>query len=136
MWLGLRIASFRNSAGVRHPGVYASTETIDKARSAQEKRALYLFNCAQRAHHNILENYPTVLTGMLIAGLRYPNTAAAAGMVWIFGRILYALGYSSANESNVDGKGRFYYGGFHLSALSQVVFVLLVGKMGFDLLKA
>jgi glutathione S-transferase len=96
---------------------------------------MYLFNCAQRAHHNVLENYPAALTGMLISGLEYPKFAAAAGVMWIIGRVIYALGYSSTNEKNVNGGGRFSYGGFHLSALSQVVFLVLVGKIGVDLLR-
>jgi len=48
----------------------------------------------------------------------------------------YATGYSSASEKNVNGKGRFFNGGSHLSALSQVVFLVVVGKIGVDLLWA
>jgi glutathione S-transferase len=136
IWLGVRIGSFRRAAKVPHPNAYVSAETIANASSAEEKRALYLFNCAQRAHYNVLENYPAALTGMLISGLKYPKLAAAAGAVWIFGRVLYATGYTSTSEKNVNGRGRFAGGGFHLSALSQVGFFVLVGKIGVDLLKA
>jgi glutathione S-transferase len=136
IWLGARINSFRQAAKVLHPGVYASTETIANASSAREKRSLYLFNCAQRAHHNVLENYTAALTGMLISGLKYPTLAAAFGAAWVFGRVVYTLDYSSASEKNVYGKGRFFWGGFHVSALSQVGFLVLVGKIGVDLLTA
>jgi glutathione S-transferase len=136
MWLGARIGPFRRAAKVPHPITYASAETIANAPSAAEKRALYLFNCAQRAHHNVLENHPTVLTAMLISGLKYPTIAAAAGALWIVGRVFYAFGYTNPKEKNVNGKGRFANGGFHMAALSQVVLMGLVGKMGWDLLQA
>jgi glutathione S-transferase len=135
IWLGVRIGPFRRAAKVPHPITYASVETIANASSPEEKRALYLFNCAQRAHHNILENYPAVLTGMLISGLKYPTLAAALGAIWIFGRVIYATSYTSTSEKNVNGRGRFGGGGFHLSALSQVGFLMLVGKIGVDVLK-
>jgi len=135
-WLGARIAPFRRAATVDHPNAFASVETIANASSAEEKRVLYLFNCAQRAHYNFLENYPAALTGMLISGLRYPIFAAAAGALWIFGRILYATGYTSTSENNVNGSGRWAYGGFRLSAITQVGFLVLVGKIGVDLLRA
>jgi glutathione S-transferase len=136
IWLGLRIGPFRRAAKVAHPNTYASAETIANASSAEEKRALYLFNCAQRAHHNVVENYPAALTGMLISGLQYPKLAAALGSAWVFGRVIYAIGYTSTSETNVNGKGRFTAGGFHLAALSQVGFLVLVGKIGVDMLRA
>lgn len=132
MWLGIRAGSYRRAAKVPHPSVHVSTETIAKASSAQEKRAMYLFNCAQRAHHNVLENYSTVLSAMLIGGLKYPVSAASLGAVWVLGRIVYAFGYTSTSPKNVDGSGRFFNGGFHLAAVSHVALVLLVGKMGLD----
>ena len=135
MWLGARIGQYRRAAKVAHPNVYVSAETIASAASAEEKRALYLFNCAQRAHHNILENYPTALTGMLITGIKYPILASALGIVWISGRILYAFGYTSTSEKNINGRGRFFHGGFHMSAIGQFGFVVLVGKIGIDLLR-
>lgn len=136
IWLGFRIGPYRKAANVPHPHVYASRESILNAQSATEKRALYLFNAAQRAHHNILENHPTVLTGVLLTGLQYPKTASALGAAWIFGRIIYAIEYSSADEKNVDGSGRFWKGGFHLAATCQMIIMGLVGKMGWDMLRS
>lgn len=75
-----------------------------------------------------------MLTGMLISGLSYPKFAAPAGAVWIIGRTLYVLGYTSTSEKNVDGEGRWAYGGFYLAALSQTAFVVAVSKMGLDML--
>lgn len=75
-----------------------------------------------------------MLTGMLISGLSYPRFAAAAGAIWIVGRVIYVLGYSSTSAKNVDGEGRFAYGGFYLAALSQTAYVVAVGKMSMDML--
>jgi glutathione S-transferase len=136
IWLGVRVGAFRRAAKVPHPNHTASPETIASASSAQEKHALYLFNCAQRAHYNFLENYTAALTGMLITGLKYPKLAAGAGALWILGRVAYAVGYTSPSEKNVNGSGRFSMHGFHLTALSQVGFLVLVGKIGVDMLRA
>lgn len=40
-----------------------------------------------------LENYPQFLTLLLLGGLEHPLISAAAGSVWILGRIAYARGY-------------------------------------------
>ena len=72
---------------------------------------------------------------MLLSGVKYPKLAAGAGAVWILGRVLYAKGYTNTSGKNVDGSGRWESRGFHMSALSQAVFLLLVGKMGIDLLR-
>lgn len=136
MWLGVRIGPYRLAAGVRHPCVHASTQTITNATSIEQRRALYLFNCAQRAHHNVMENYSPVLSGMLIGGLFHPLIAANLGIIWVFGRIIYAVSYTSTSKQNVDGRGRFFYGGFHLAAASQVALLILVGKIGVSLLRS
>lgn len=73
---------------------------------------------------------------MLISGFEYPKLAAGLGAVWVVGRYIYAVNYTSVSEENVNGKGRFGGGGFHLSALSQVGLLVLVGKIGVDLLRA
>jgi glutathione S-transferase len=73
---------------------------------------------------------------MLISGLQYPVYSAVAGSIWMLGRVIYATGYTSTNEKNIDGKGRMSYKGFYLAATTQVSFLLLVGKMGWDLLRA
>lgn len=69
-----------------------------------QKQKLYLFNCAQRAHGNFLEHAPFVLPTMLVVGTAYPVTAAALGMIWNAGRIVYATGYTRADRT--EGQGR------------------------------
>ena len=135
MWLGVRINPYRVAAKVSHPSVHVSAETIAKASTPELKRALYLFNCAQRAHHNVLENYSSFLSAMLISGLVYPRLAAVLGAAWVLGRFVYAVGYTSTSKVNVDGAGRFFWGGFHVAAVTQVGLLVLVGKVGIDMLR-
>lgn len=132
-WLGVRIGPYRSAAQVAHPSVFATPESIAAA-SPPRAQALYLFNCAQRAHGNFVENYPVVLSSMLISGLVYPRLAAGAGMMWVLGRVLYALAYSSRTTQHVKGEGRWF--GFYVAALPQVGLMALVGKVGLELLWA
>lgn len=61
---------------------------------------------------------------MLIAGLRYPVATAVMGAGWSVGRIVYAIGYTSKDQTN--GKGRlagsffwlFQFGLFIMTGLS------------------
>lgn len=58
------------------------------ATSGEQKKAMYLFNCAQRAHLNFNENHPSVMAAMLLSGIVYPQASAALGAVWSLGRIV------------------------------------------------
>jgi glutathione S-transferase len=135
-WLGYRSTRFRKEAGVPYPLVLATPETIASTSSPAQRRAMYLFNCAQRAHHNILENYSAFLSGLLISGLTYPKISAVMGSAWLVGRWVYATGYTSADEGNVNGRGRWRYGGFQVAATVQVGFICVLGKMGWDSLRS
>jgi len=79
MWLAHNVGKARKQYGIEYPTMY-STEN-DK------------FNCIQRAHQNWLEMYPQFLTLLFIGGLQHPKTTAAAGVVYLLGRIVYAHGY-------------------------------------------
>ena len=59
------------------------------------------FNCAQRAHQNTLEVVPHALFTILFSGLRYPTAATALGSLWVFGRIIYTMGYATGDASKV-----------------------------------
>jgi len=130
-WHGTRVGGFRKASKTPYPNAYVSAEAIATCPDAKEKHAKYLFNCAQRAHGNFLENYPMALAGMLISGLQFPVTSAVTGAIWLTSRIAYATGYTDPNRN--DGKGRYAGGMGQLFWVCQVVWMGLVGKMGFDL---
>jgi len=133
VWHGTRVSGLRRAAKVPYPNAYASAESIENCTDAKEKQAKYLLNCAQRAHSNFLENYPIALSGMLVAGVKYPVSSAVWGAVWTASRMIYATGYTRADKT--EGKGR--YGTARLGSLfwlSQLAFVGLFGKIGFDLI--
>ncbi|KAK5118331.1 hypothetical protein LTR62_002844 [Meristemomyces frigidus] len=133
LWHGVRIGSFRKAAGVPYPKVYAESTELASAEPEQKKK-MYLFNCAQRAHvamthkfswsrqlltqllqQNYLENHPSVMITMLIAGLRYPLWSAGLGLFWMVSRVIYAVGYTRADKTK--GEGRLYGSGFWLAQL-------------------
>ena len=58
------------------------------------------FNCAQRVHHNTLEVLPFYFVCLLGASIRHPFYASIAGAVWIFGRVIFSLGYYTGNPGN------------------------------------
>ncbi|RQM06098.1 hypothetical protein DH86_00002394, partial [Scytalidium sp. 3C] len=49
------------------------------------------FNCAQRAHMNFIENQPSFLGALLLAGLKFPVASAALGFLWSAGRYMYMV---------------------------------------------
>ncbi|OQO10945.1 hypothetical protein B0A48_05200 [Cryoendolithus antarcticus] len=123
-WHGVRVGGFRKAAKIPYPQAYAESNDM-KAASGDEKKKMYLFNCAQRAHGNFLENMPAFTIAMLIAGLRFPVTAAIMGLGWNVSRIFYAVGYTSPNHDK--GQGRLYGLTFWLF---QAGLIGMVGWMG------
>ena len=67
----------------------------------------YGLNCAQRSHGNFIENQPSVLSAMLIAGFHYPITSALCGIGWTISRYAYMWGYNKP-DLGAGGKGRYY----------------------------
>lgn len=84
---------FRKKTKIIYPQAFAETADFAKADSAEEKKNLYLFNCAQRAHSNFNENHPSVMAALVLSGIVYPQTSAALGAVWSLGRIVSRIGY-------------------------------------------
>lgn len=98
-WHGFFFARrYRNAAGIKHPNAYAPADV------AASNQAAYLFNCAQRAHGNYLENLPSLVVTLLLAGLRYPVVASGMGALWCVARVVYAFGYVSPGQR--EGRGR------------------------------
>mmetsp|Transcript_32501 Transcript_32501/g.45073 ORF Transcript_32501/g.45073 Transcript_32501/m.45073 type:complete len:145 (-) Transcript_32501:139-573(-) len=100
-WKGISVGMARKKYGVKYPNMYA-----DK----KENKDADAFNCVQRAHQNSLENYPQFLMLLFLAGMRYPLTAAGAGVVYLLGRIAYGLGYMSGDPSKRMRGGFGYFG--------------------------
>ncbi|KAK0122012.1 hypothetical protein ONS95_010276 [Cadophora gregata] len=87
--------NYRKAAKVPYPAAYApDTRTDDAA---------VKFNCAQRAHAHFIENQVTALGSLILAGLRFPLTAAVFGLGWSVSRYFYMTGYCKGGT----GKGRY-----------------------------
>lgn len=74
--------------------------------------AAYRFNCAQRAHANLLESMPQTMLYILVAGVKWPIASTALGTAWVVLRAVYAHGYIYSNKPN--GKGRYNGAAFWL----------------------
>ena len=104
-WLALRVARARSRYGVAAPAVTGNED----------------FERVFRAHQNTLEWLPLYLPALwLFAFYWNDNIAAILGVVWIFGRIAYGMGYAKAARARSLG--------FMIQALA--VAVLLFGALG------
>jgi glutathione S-transferase len=78
------------------------------------------FDCAFRVQMNTLERLPVFLPLLWLATAYFtplPAAAAALGLVWIVGRVLYMKGYMEAPEKRGLG--------FGVSALAELLLLLL-----------
>ncbi|KAI7779919.1 hypothetical protein LA080_000242 [Diaporthe eres] len=100
MWHAHRGSPSRQAARLPWPYQHASRAEVNSANLPELKRALHLFNCAQQAHENYMENLPCLLLPLMISGLRWPIVAAAMGLLWNLGRVFYALGYKRYGPPN------------------------------------
>ncbi|OCH96439.1 membrane-associated proteins in eicosanoid and glutathione metabolism [Obba rivulosa] len=112
-WQMIKVGRARKAANIPYPQVYA-----DKAEAAASPQA-QVFNCAQRAHQNTLENLPTVLFSTLILGLKHPVYAASLCGVWTVFRVFYTIGYSTG-----DPKKRNLFGSAAVNAFSTLGLLL------------
>jgi glutathione S-transferase len=87
-FLATRVAAARGKFNVKLP---ATTGNPD-------------FERIFRAHMNTLEWMPTFLAPLWLCAVCLSDIAAAAlGLVWIGGRVLYFVGYSEAVEKRLPG---------------------------------
>lgn len=56
-----------------------------------------VYNCNQRGHQHALESYPQFLALSAVAGVTYPLTTVAFGLLWSYARIKYAQGYATGD---------------------------------------
>lgn len=99
-------------SGISYPKAFADSGDMSSAKDDKQKQAMYLFNCAQRSHGNYLENQPSVIAALLIAGTQFPLTTTGLGVGWILSRVLYAVGYTRQDKDK--GQGRLVGSGFWL----------------------
>ncbi|CAK4034315.1 glutation S-transferase [Lecanosticta acicola] len=129
LWHGARARPFRTKVKIWAPKAYADTADVAAAKPEQ-KDDLYLFNCAQRAHANYVENQPSTAIAILLAGLRYPRLSTLLGAGWILGRIIFAIGYTQKKKEN--GSGRML--GFAIQFPMQLSLWALAGWTGIRML--
>ncbi|XP_025089910.1 microsomal glutathione S-transferase 3-like isoform X2 [Pomacea canaliculata] len=97
MWLAINVGRARKQYEVAYPEMTSSNKT---------------FNCIQRAHQHAVENEARFLTLLFVGGLQYPRISAAAGLVYLLGRVVFALGYYTG-----DPEKRRRGGFMHLAEL-------------------
>ncbi|PNH12866.1 Microsomal glutathione S-transferase 3 [Tetrabaena socialis] len=103
-FMAFHVMKARKRFGVSYPTLYA---TAEECPSAESRKA---FNCVQRGHQNSLENQPIFLALLLTAGLKHPLTAAAAGALYLIGRVMYMQGYATG-DPNARMRGSIMYVG-------------------------
>jgi len=79
MWLAINVGRARKRFDIKYPTMYSDSNNE--------------FNCIQRAHQNTLEGQGAFLTMLFLGGLQYPKITAGAGVVYLLGRVAFALGY-------------------------------------------
>lgn len=94
--LGERVGAARKRYNVALPHLYAPGSDVNAVK----------FNCAQRGHLHALETYSQFLALSLLAGVRFPLTTTAAGLVWAAARWSYAAGYAKGPEFREGGMGK------------------------------
>ncbi|GBN28059.1 Microsomal glutathione S-transferase 3 [Araneus ventricosus] len=98
--LGVNVYLARQRFGIKYPAMYSDTNMK--------------FNCMQRVHANYLEVFPTFLTLLFCGGLAHPIYCSIAGIVYLLGRLVYSIGYSSGDpEKRLPGLF-MYVGLFYL----------------------
>ncbi|KAI5305566.1 orotidine 5'-phosphate decarboxylase [Ascosphaera pollenicola] len=119
---GAVVTKIRKAANIAYPNTYATAQECKESVSRAPpyilctllsttlltpgpQREAEKFNCAQRAHANLLENMPQTIISTLVAGLAYPSGATAAGFLWVVARIMFLQGYVWSGKPR--GAGRY-----------------------------
>jgi glutathione S-transferase len=106
LYIGIRVGRARYRLGIEAPAVTGNPE----------------FERAYRVQMNTLEWLPIFLVSLWLFAIAWGSDliAAAIGLVWIVGRILYLTGYSQAAEKRGPG--------FGIQAIATLA--LLLGALG------
>ncbi|HZZ33528.1 MAG TPA: MAPEG family protein [Phenylobacterium sp.] len=104
-WMSLRVPAARRKSGIAAPAMTGDP----------------LLERTIRAHYNTLEWMPIFLVSMWLFAIYWNDLVAAAmGLVWIVGRIIYAVGYSAEASKRAPG--------FLIQSIATAV--LLFGALG------
>jgi len=104
-WMGLQVAGARRKSGIAAPAMTGHP----------------LLERAMRVHYNTLEWLPIFLASMWLFAIYWNDRVAAAiGVVWIVGRLIYSFGYMADPGKRAAG--------FLIQALATSV--LLFGALG------
>jgi uncharacterized membrane protein YecN with MAPEG domain len=104
-WMSIRVPVARRKSGIAAPAMTGDP----------------LLERTIRAHYNTLEWLPIFLVSMWLFAIYWSDMVAAAmGVVWIVGRIIYAVGYSAEASKRAPG--------FLIQSIATAV--LLFGALG------
>jgi glutathione S-transferase len=104
-WMSLRVATARRKSGIAAPAMTGDP----------------LLERTIRGHYNTLEWLPIYLASLWLFAIYWNDMVAAAmGVVWIVGRVVYALGYSADASKRSTG--------FLIQSVATAV--LLFGSLG------
>uniref|UniRef100_A0A7R9VS57 Microsomal glutathione S-transferase 3 n=1 Tax=Pseudictyota dubia TaxID=2749911 RepID=A0A7R9VS57_9STRA len=120
--MGGPVMKARKKYNVQYPNLYA---TPGFHKNADE------FNRVQRGHQAVLESLPSFVSMSLVAGVAYPITIAANGLLFCVGSWLFQKGYG---DLNLDVKDARYKKGGMLFRIAQLVAMGAVGRLGVSML--
>ncbi len=104
-WMAITVARTRARVGIYAPAT-SGDPTLERT---------------IRAHVNTLEWFPIFLPSLWLFAIYWStHVAAALGLVWIVGRVIYFLGYTAAAEKPRPG--------FFIQGVA--AFILLLGALG------
>ena len=95
---------FRPRSQILLPQLYATPE-----QAAADPKA-YIYNCAQRAHANYVDNLFPAVGAMLLGGLRNPGVVTWLGVGWIGTRLVYLYNYTTPGNYNKSRNGEVMHG--------------------------
>jgi len=124
-YLQINVMQARKKFGVKPPTLYLAELPEDA--EEKDKKRVYEYNCAQRAHQNTCESMALVMINMMGTGIMYPITSAVFGAVWVIGRVLYGYLYVNYPTKKSYGSFLWHLGEFPLG--------ILAFKVAYDMLK-
>ena len=89
-YAGFKVGAARRKYNVKYPTMYLPES---------DKNAM-AFNCVQRGHQNLLENWNRFLILLTIASINYPRLAALGGLLRVIAMVVYCNEYGKGKPEN------------------------------------